>query len=155
MSINLFFCATQALFSTTKGLSVRIFGVSFETRKTQINYLLPEGHYRDEDRGKGKGSNLAINFIYIFWRTNNDSKHIRLHADNCGGQNKNQYVFYYFIWLVIIGKLNSVDLSFMITGHTKSVVDALFGLLKSALQLFYFWTMDDLSRAVEIKHKTL
>jgi len=111
-----------------KRLPLRIFGVSCETQKTQMNYVLPEGHYPAEKRGKGKGSNLVISLLHHFLETYNPSKHIRLHADNCGGQNKNQFVFYYFIWLVIIGKLDSVSLSFMVPGHTKSVVDALFGI---------------------------
>ena len=53
-----------------------------------------------------------------------------LHADNCSGQNKNNTTVQYLMWRVLTGLHNTVNLHFMITGHTKFSPDACFGLVK-------------------------
>lgn len=61
------------------------------------------------------------------------SGHLRIHADNCAGQNKNRYVLWYLCWRVLIGLNNSIELCFLIAGHTKNVCDGAFGHVKRRL----------------------
>ena len=44
---------------------------------------------------------------------------IYLHADNCGGQNKNKTVLAYLAWRCIVGLHRQITFSFMITGLTR------------------------------------
>ena len=53
-----------------------------------------------------------------------------LHADNCTGQNKNNYVLWYLLWRVITGRHTNITLSFLVVGHTKYAPDWCFGLFK-------------------------
>ena len=62
-------------------------------------------------------------------------KTVHLHADNCGGQNKNAIMVQYLLWRVMTNQHTEVTLSFMIPGHTKFSPDWCFGLLKK-----YRWT---------------
>jgi len=55
---------------------------------------------------------------------------VHLHADNCGGQNKNAIMVQYLLWRVMTGQHKQITLSFMIPGHTKFSPDWCFGLLK-------------------------
>ena len=119
------------------GLVVRIFGIHCETTKKQMNYLLPEGCYPADHRRGGKGSNVVISLLHHYLQTyleSNDQKQLKFHADSCGGQNKNKYVFYYMLWRVIMGLNDRLELSFMLPGHTKSAPDAGFGCLKESLE---------------------
>ena len=51
-----------------------------------------------------------------------------MHADNCGGQNKNATMVQYLLYRVTAGLPEEVTLSFVITGHTKFSPDWCFGL---------------------------
>jgi hypothetical protein len=55
---------------------------------------------------------------------------LNLHADNCGGQNKNRFVLSYLAFLVACGRFDTITLAFMVVGHTKCSVDRTFGLIK-------------------------
>jgi len=148
-SVHLPFLLRQpGSFFFKKGLRVRIFGVCCETSKTQVNYLLPEGSQPGPTRSSGKGPNLVISLLLHFIEHYNTSKHIKLHADSCAGQNKNQYVFYFFIWCVIVGRLDSVTLSFMVPGHTKAIVDAFFGIFKSLMKTRNIKTLSNLCQVI-------
>ena len=70
-----------------------IFGVSCEPMSTQVNYLI------DEADNVGKGANATISYLHHFLQNHGlKEKHVRLHADNCVGQNKNNIVIQYLIW---------------------------------------------------------
>lgn len=67
-----------------------IFGVCCESLPRQINYLI------DESVATGKGANATISFLHDFFQNHGAGETIaHLHADNCGGQNKNNYVLWY------------------------------------------------------------
>jgi len=133
------------------GLVVRIFGVACETEKKQKNYLIPEGAYPCVDRKGGKGCNFVISLLHHFFETYTsdiDISTMTLHADSCGGQNKNQFVFYYLIWRVICGLNDSIELSFMVPGHTKCVADQNFGHLKRKFMKNDVFSLEDLTKIV-------
>lgn len=60
---------------------------------------------------------------------------LRLHAENCTGKNKNRYFPWYLCWSTIIGFNESVELDFMVPGHTKKVVDGAVGHINRKLKV--------------------
>ena len=73
----------------------------------------------------------APEMLHYFFQVHGlGEKDVHLHADNCGGQNKNNIMVGYLLWRVLTGLHNNITLSFMIVGHTKFSPDWCFGLLK-------------------------
>ena len=61
-----------------------VFGICCEAQSTQINYLI------DEADDIGKGANVTISLIRHYLQTHGvKAVNMKLHADNCIGQNKN------------------------------------------------------------------
>ena len=52
-------------------------------------------------------------------------------ADNCPGQNKNNYVIWFFQDLIRRGIYSRIDLKFLVVGHTYGPTDRTFGLLRT------------------------
>ena len=102
-----------------------IFGVCCEAIPRQVNYLI------DESVDTGKGANAIISMLHHFFEVHGlGEQDVHLHADNCGGQNKNNAMVGYLLWCVLTGLHQNITLSFMITGHTKFSPDWCFGLMK-------------------------
>ena len=72
-----------------------------------------------------------------------------LHADNCCGHNKNNTMVQYLMWRVLTGLHRTIELHFMITGHTKFSPDACFGLVKRKFRKSDVSSLDNLARVVE------
>ena len=105
-----------------------LFGVCSALENTQYCYTYDE-------REAGKGANEVISFLHHFLATRKiQTPNIRIHADNCRGQNKNKYVMWYLIWLVATGRAKHVELKFMIKGHTHFIVDSNIGHIKRELR---------------------
>ena len=63
-----------------------------------MNYLI------DEAVDMGKGSNAIVSMLHHFFEHHGlGEKTVRLHADNCGGQNKNSIMVQYLLWRVMTG----------------------------------------------------
>ena len=102
-----------------------IFGVCCESIPRQVNYLI------DEAVDMGKGSNAIVSMLHHFFAHHGlGEKKVHLHANNCGGQNKNAIMVHYLLWRVMTNQHSEITLSFMIPGHTKFSPDWCFGLLK-------------------------
>ena len=102
-----------------------IFGVCCESIPRQVNYLI------DEAVDMGKSSNTIVSMLHHFFVHHGlGEKIVHLHADNCGGQNKNAIMVQYLLWRVMTGQHTEITLSFMVPGHTKFSPDWCFGLLK-------------------------
>ena len=66
---------------------VHLFGICCEAIPRQVNYLMDEAHCI------GKGANTVISLLHYYLSHHSlGEKHIHLHADNCVGQNKNNYL---------------------------------------------------------------
>ena len=64
-----------------------VFGVCCEGIPRQINYLI------DEASDIGKGGNTVVSLLHHFFRHHSlGESRVKLHADNCVGQNKNNTV---------------------------------------------------------------
>lgn len=109
--------------------------------KEQFNFLLNEG---SGDRAR-KGANSVISMVHHIvvnqLKRRSNVKHLSAHADNCGGQNKNKTMTKFLAFLVETGLYESVELNFMVAGHTKFIVDQNFGLL--------VFTLEDMINVVE------
>ena len=102
-----------------------IYGVCCEAIPRQVNYLI------DESVDTGKGANAIISMLHHFFEVHGlGEQDVHLHADNCGGQNKNNAMVGYLLWRVLTELHKNITLSFMITGHMKFLPDWCFGLLK-------------------------
>ena len=72
-----------------------------------------------------------------------------LHADNCAGQNKNRSVIGYLAWRRMTGLHEEIQLSFMVVGHTRCLVDGCFGLIKQKYRKSDSDTLQQLQSVVE------
>ena len=63
-------------------------------------------------------------------KLNKGEKHLKITCDNAGGQNKNNVTIWFYLYLVICGYYESVELNFMIPEHIKFKCDGSFGLIK-------------------------
>ena len=110
---------------------VHLFGVCNEGVPHQLNYPIDEAQTIGQNGTKSHGANAVVSLLhhYFAWFGQGEQQCV-LHADNCGGQNKNKTVIAYCAWRVICSLHHSITLSFMIAGHTRCLVDGHFGLLK-------------------------
>ena len=109
-----------------------------------MNYLI------DEADDIGKGANATISLIHHYLHAHGlKERNLLLHADNCVGQNKNNMVVQYLAWRILAGLSETVELSFMLVGHTKFAPDRFFGLFKRLFRRSLVDTMTDVVRVVK------
>ena len=121
-----------------------IFGVCCEGLPRQVNYLI------DESVSAGKGANSVISYLHHFFSNHGlGESDVHLHADNCTGQNKNNYLLWYWAWRTMSGLHNSCTYSFLMVGHTKFACDWCFGLLKQKVRKTFISSLFDLASAVD------
>ena len=105
------------------------FGVCNDGESRQVIYLI------DEAENPGKGADCVISLLHHYFEHHGaGEKSMYLHADNCVGQNKNSATVQYLVWRVMTGRHESIELSFMLVGHTKFLPDRFFGLFKKAFR---------------------
>lgn len=104
---------------------VGLFGIAIEPIHKFILYVIPEA------AAVSKGANAIISMLdhcldnFSFGETD-----LFLHADNCVGQNKNNFVLQYLAYRVCKGLNSSVEMAHLPVGHTKFSPDAYFGQFK-------------------------
>ena len=97
----------------------------------------------------GKGANTVISLLHHFLAHHAVGEvELKLHADNCSGQNKNNTVLQYLQWRVLSGLHKSITMSFMLVGHTKFSPDWCFGLLKQKFRRTFTSSLLDLVEVV-------
>ena len=107
-----------------------IFGVMCEAIPRQVNYLI------DEASDVGKGANITISYVHHYFEHHGlGETSVHLNADNCSGQNKNNYFIWYLAWRTILQLHHSVRYSFLIARHTKFGPDRCFGIIKKSYKL--------------------
>jgi hypothetical protein len=123
---------------------VHLFGIQNEANGEQTNYVLDEHELLD----KGPNGTLSLVFDAIK-KLNQGEKHLKLTCDNAVGQNKNNITLWFCLYLVITGFYESVELNFMIAGHTKFKVDGNFGMIKKRYQKSTIYTKEQFVEIVE------
>jgi len=102
-----------------------LFGIMCEPLSRMVMYVIPEAAL------VSKGSNMVISLLHHFLlKYGGGVNQIFLNADNCVGQNKNNSVLQYMMWRVATGMNSSIELAFMVAGHTKFSPDYGFGIFK-------------------------
>jgi hypothetical protein len=125
---------------------VHLFGIQDEAVREQINYVLDE----NELLGKGPNGTLSLVFDGIK-QLNKGEKHLKVTCDNAGGQNKNNTTLWFYLYLVIVGYYESIELNFMVPGHTKFKCDGSFGLIK---RLYRKTTVDCVDHIVDVVRRS-
>ena len=121
-----------------------IFGIMCEAIPQQVNFLI------DEASSAGKGANATISYVHFYFEHHGlGETDVHLNADNCAGQNKNNYFLWYLAWRILMHLHDTILYSFLITGHTKFGPDRCFGILKKAYKVTYVSSMYELARMVE------
>jgi hypothetical protein len=124
------------------GLDVFLFGITNEGEKVYYNYFYEEG-YNSGD------SNTVISMLHQHLLSDarlNYCKQLYVYTDSCSGQNRNRYVYSYFINRILAGHHDEISWNFMVVGHTKFSPDRGFGLIRQALERFDAYTVPDLMR---------
>jgi hypothetical protein len=90
--------------------------------------------------------NSVISMIYHYFTHHIPyGNHLVLYCDNCPGQNKNQTMLAFLAYMVKIKKyFASVELNFMISGHTKFTPDGNFGNIKKFIKSHNCYSVLDL-----------
>ncbi|ETO59574.1 hypothetical protein F444_22096 [Phytophthora nicotianae P1976] len=74
---------------------------------------------------------------------------LTFYADNCGGQNKNNFVVRMLLALAHTSLLDEINLKFFVEGHTKNAVDRGFGHVQRQIARADAWTMNQLLGVVK------
>ena len=127
---------------------IQLFGVCNEAQNKQVNFLFHEGECKGEDGKRAHGPNSVLSMLHKYFSDYPPETILKMHADNCVGQNKNRSVIAYLSWRVLTGLSNEIELSFMRVGHTRCSVDAKFGRLKQSFRGMEVDTMVDVIKAV-------
>ena len=98
-----------------------MFGVCNDCTNVQVNYLINEEEY------PGKGADCVISLVHHYLENYGSGAYdVLLQGDNCVGQNRNNCTMQYPVWRTKTKRDLSVELSFMLTGHTKFYPDLFF-----------------------------
>ena len=85
----------------------------------------------DEAEQAGKGAVVVFSLVHAFFHLHGlGERRVTLQVDNCVGQNKNTTMLWYLAWRVITGQHDTVQLNFILPGHTKFQTDSYVGLFK-------------------------
>lgn len=122
---------------------VPLFGISVEAERKQFNFVHMEGEVTD-DVGKGSDSIITPLHYVINQSIPASVTKLRIHADNCPGQGKNNYILVYLLYILILGEFTEIELSFMLAGHTKFAPDAGFGQIKRKFRREDVLTVEEL-----------
>jgi hypothetical protein len=112
-------------------LTLFIFGIVFIMASGYHLYA----HVYSEDKGK-KGGNNVVSMLHAqlkqlnLLREDETGGELTIIADNCGGQNKNNFLLRYIVYLVERKFYKKVRVLFLVAGHTKNHCDRHFNLMK-------------------------
>lgn len=131
---------------------VQLFGVCIDSASIQLNFLVDENQTIGQDGTLTNGANAVISMLdYTFNEYGFGEKSCSLHADNCSGQNKNQYMLAYLCWRVLMGFHERISLKMQIPGHTRCLVDGGFGHIR---KLFRRSDVDSFNQLVDVVQKS-
>ena len=75
----------------------------------------------DEAENPGKGADCVISILHHFFCSHSmKEKYVKLHADNCVAQNKNNPTIQYLIWRIMTRRHQSAEPSFVLVGQVLS-----------------------------------
>ena len=121
-----------------------IFGVMCEAILRQLNYLI------NEATSVGKGANSTISMVHHYFTHHGlGETRAHLHADNCSGQNKNNFFLWYLTWQIMNELHQHITYSFLSAGHTKFAPDRSFGIIEKVYKVNFISSIYKLARVIE------
>ena len=69
---------------------------------------------------------------YVYCNPERTQKKLRIVADNCGGQNKNQHLLMALLRMVHLGLFSRIELIYLVPGHSYMAPDRKFGNVATA-----------------------
>ena len=123
-----------------------LFGVCCEAIPRQVNFLIDEGVLT------GKGASRTISYIHYFFEWHGlGETFTQIHVHNCGAQNKNNALMWYYLWTgaPALESDDRATYNFLIAGHAKFVPDWCFGLVKQRTRKTSISSLFDIARAVD------
>ena len=128
---------------------MQLFGICNEAVRLQTNYLFGEEDTIGPNGTKSHGPNSVVSCLHHFFSEHGlGEKKCCLHTDNCAGQNKNKTMLAYLSWRTIVGLHEDIELSFMVAGHTRCLVDGCFGMVKRKYRRSDCDTISELAQVV-------
>ncbi|CAG2253972.1 unnamed protein product [Mytilus edulis] len=116
----------------------------------QTNYSIDEQQTIGENGSRTHGPNAVLSMLHHYLHGNTyDEKACHFHADNSVGQNKNKTTLHYLLWRCAKGLHKTINLHFMIAGHTECLCDACFGMLKKKFRKSDVNTVSQLVKIVD------
>lgn len=86
----------------------------------------------DECNGKRGACEIGTCMYMHLMNVSPTVKHVILYCDSCGGQNRNQYMMGTLKKVVSDSKIETIDLKFLVRGHTQMEVDSMHGSIETA-----------------------
>ena len=112
--------------------------------------------YLWEEFNGGKGSAEIFTAIdmylreYVYCNPKRTQKKLRIVADNCGGQNKNQHLLMALLRMIHLGYFSRIELIYLVPGHSYMAPDRKFGNVATAKKKrAYILSPDDLEAVVK------
>ncbi|XP_062621644.1 uncharacterized protein LOC134283212 [Saccostrea cucullata] len=131
---------------------IQVFGVRIDSVSKQLNFIVDENQTIGPDGTQTSGPNAVISMLdYALTEHNFGEQKCTLHADNCSGQNKNQFVIAYLCWRVITGRHCEVEYCMQIPGHTRCLVDSGFAHIR---KLYRRSDIDSLAQFLTLVNKS-
>ena len=110
---------------------VHIFGVRSDGEPKQLNFLINENETIGPDGANVHGPDSVISMLdWALENHHSGETSCTIHADNCCGQNKNQYVLGYFMWRVMTKQHHRIEYKMQVPGHARCLIDGGFALIK-------------------------
>lgn len=156
-------CSPRAVYYMSR-MNVYLFGVVDETANGFTGYIYPENLVDSLNKPTKKGSSHVIAMMYLHLLQSGlteiertQDRDLYFTADNCSGQNKNQYMLQFLCMAIEVGWADNVYLSFMVPGHTKFSPDRWFGLIGKHILNLDAWNIKDLVNNVSaaLKHQQI
>lgn len=129
--------------------NIYLFGITDESCNHQMNYLIDESHC-------AKGSNEVMSMISHFLSSLSREKrtHLVFNADNCVGQNKNNTMVKFFLWQCLMGYSQTIEVKFMIKGHTHFGPDSNFSYIKKRYRRSNAFSVEHLKTIIRASSTT-
>ena len=110
---------------------MQCFGICNTGIPLQSNFLIGEHETIGKNGSRCHGPNSVLSMIHAYLANRSYGENeINFHCDNCSEQNKNKTMLHYLSWRCAKGLNTSIKVNFMIAGHTKSLCDGCFGLIR-------------------------
>lgn len=157
-------CSPRQVYYMSR-MNVFFFGLVDEGKDQFTGFTYPENFVDStNENATKKGSTHVIAMLYNYLQQSGltdaarkEDRTLHLSADNCSGQNKNQFITKFLIMAVELNWADDIFLSFMVPGHTKFGPDRWFALIGKHIIKHDSWNMDQLLQNISasMKHQQL